>query len=313
MTTSGRFPNAIVVIAALLASAGVACAGEAGSGKDSSAYLENQAAVSDATPGSPGSADESYGVAVTPAVYFVNFLLLYIANPSEAANMPAYMASLPPQVYDCLEATPQGCTYADYASLFGFHRSEDPNKRPLWPTACREDPEWERLSPSIARFPNQLNEPLGAERAGRLARLLGIDDSMILTDAQYQCTIGTEPRNPDQEIIVGCIDNLTNSKGNSDNPLSSYGLSVTDQGEVQSLCAPQAVCLVFNNLFKGPLEKIALQCGWAGKLERMVTQTPFLQFVYHGNKCQKAGGAPMGACLVKPASRSASTFPSAFN
>ncbi len=219
------------------------------------------------------------------------------------------MASIPSPVYDCLEATPSGCPYADFSDLFGFKRNGDAEKRPAWPPACQEDPEWERLTPSIARFPDQLNEPLGAERADRLARVLGIDKRMVLSDAEYQCTIGTPPRNSDQQTIVSCIDNLTNSKGNTDNPLSSYGLSITGQGDVQSDCAPQAACLVFNQLFAGPLEKIALQCGWARKLERMVRKTPFFQFVYHGNKCQMAGGAPTGACLVQPVSPVAHDLP----
>ena len=138
------------------------------------------------------------------------------------------------------------------------------------------------------------------DRAERLARLLGIDESMILTDAEYQCTIGTPPRNQDQQTIFSCIGNLTNSKGNTDIPLSSYGLSITDQGDVQSDCAPEAPCLVFNQLFAGALEKIAFECGWAMKLERMVRETPFFQVVYDGHKCQQYSGAPTGACVVEP-------------
>lgn len=299
MVTGSRFLNALAVMAALIACSSLANAGEAGQADAPNTY---PAAVSDVAPGNLGSSGEtsgeSYGVALTPAVYLVNFLLLYIANPSEAANMPAYMASLPAPVYDCLEANPHGCPYSDFSDLFGFNRSGDSNRRPNWPPACQEDPQLERLAPSIARFPDQLNEPLGAERANRLARVLGIDKSMVLTDAEYQCTVGTPPRNLDQQIIASCMDNLTNSNGNADNPLSSFGLSITGQGDVQSDCAPHAVCLVFNQLFSGPLEKIALQCGWASKLEHMVRETPFLQFVYHGNKCQKFGGAPTGACLV---------------
>ena len=157
-----------------------------------------------------------------------------------------------------------------------------------------------KRAPSIARHPDQINEPLGMDRAKRLARLLNIDESMILTDAEYQCTIGTPPRNQDQQTIFSCIGNLTNSKGNTDIPLSSYGLSITDQGDVQSDCAPEAPCLVFNQLFAGALEKIAFECGWAMKLERMVRETPFFQVVYDGHKCQRYSGAPTSAGVVEP-------------
>lgn len=177
------------VTAALCALSGVAGAGERGINShdiDSG----NAASASSASERS-GSVGEPYGVAVTPAVYLVNFLLLYIANPGEAANMPAYRTTIPLALSDCLD--------------------------------------------------------------GRVP--------LILTDEEYQCTIGTPPRSSDQQTIFACVNNLTNSNGNSNMPLSSYGLAVTDQGDVQSLCAPQAPCLVFNQLFEGPLEKIAFQCG----------------------------------------------------
>ena len=88
---------------------------------------------------------------------------------------------------------------------------------------------------------------------------------MILTDAEYQCTIGNPPpERKTRRSIFQCVNNLTNSNGNTDIPFSSYGLAITDaitpQGivqNVQSLCAPQAPCLVFNDLFAGPMEKIA--------------------------------------------------------
>jgi hypothetical protein len=75
---------------------------------------------------------------------------------------------------------------------------------------------------------------------------------MILTDAEYHCLIGIPPRDHDREIIFRCIYNLTNSNGNAAIPLSSYGLNVTEQGDVRSVCAPDAPCLEFNALLGGP-------------------------------------------------------------
>lgn len=251
-----------------------------------------------------------YGVGLTPAVYFVNFLLLYISNPNEAAKMPAYRAPIPVALSDCLEEHPEGCRYTDYARFF----DDDARVRRscAWPTACQTDPKWERLAPRVASRSHQINEPLGMERANELAGILGIDKSMILTDQEYECTIGTPPRDDDRKTIFACIDNLTNSNGNTNIPLSSYGLAITDDrngsvpaGDVQSLCAPEAPCLVFNELFQGPLERIAAVCGWATKLARMVAETPFLEFAQAGAGCQESAGSKSGGpCIVEPVCQS---------
>ena len=37
-------------------------------------------------------ATEFYGPPISPAIYLVNFLLLYMVNPRVAANMPAFKA-----------------------------------------------------------------------------------------------------------------------------------------------------------------------------------------------------------------------------
>src|SRR6266404_7590416 len=50
--------------------------------------------------------NEVYAPSVTTAVYLVNFLLLYMANPALAAYMPAYKAPIPQAIVDCLEQNP---------------------------------------------------------------------------------------------------------------------------------------------------------------------------------------------------------------
>ena len=266
----------------------------------------NAATTSEAVLKTQNLLVEHYGPGVTPAVYLVNFLLLYIANPHEASNMPAYRAAVPQELYDCLQLNPEGCNYDDFEKLF-----ENPNVdggASILPSECRAEPKWEVLTPTIAKRSEQINEPLGKKRADSIAKRLGIDESMILTHAEYQCTIGApNTRTTDQETIYQCINNLTNSNGNTDIPLSSYGLAIADAitpngavQNVQSLCAPKAPCLVFNDLFEGPLEKIAYQCGWAKKLETMVRATPFFRFAARGHQCQVLGGAlTEGACVVE--------------
>src|SRR5215472_8938993 len=199
-------------------------------------------------------AHEVYAPSVTPAIYLVNFLLLYMANPDIAAYMPAYKAAIPQPVVDCLEQNPSGCQYADYHQYFDDpHDGGDQNRECFWPEVCQENARWARLAPRKFRQAGDINEPLGRRRADQLAHLLGLDEGMILTDAEYHCLIGTPPRDHDREIIFRCIYNLTNSSGNAAIPLSSYGLNVTDEGNIRSICAPGSPCLEFNGLFGGRL------------------------------------------------------------
>ncbi|MBY0275468.1 hypothetical protein K2Z84_09005 [Candidatus Binatia bacterium] len=266
--------------------------------------------------GAPLAASEPYGVALTPPIYLINFIFLYVASPDLAASMPAYRAPIPRALADCLEQNPTGCPFAEFAPLFAtrqtstapvlrpadrtllplVERSRDPGRECAWPEDCRVRPEWERLAPRRAAQLPQINEPLGSKRAAQLARQLGIDDAMILSDEQYNCLLGTPPRTPDQEILFRCAQDLTNSRGSAIVPLSSYGLSLSEAGDVRSNCAPDAPCLQFNALLAGPLEEIAFSCGFLDKFTRMVAETPFLEFGVAGGPCQ-SGAEP--ACIVE--------------
>jgi hypothetical protein len=247
--------------------------------------------------GSHEIAHEVYAPSVTPAIYLVNFLLLYMANPDLAAFMPAYKAPIPQPVVDCLEQNPTGCHWADYHQYFeNPHGGGNQNRECFWPDVCQEAARWARLAPRKFRQPEEINEALGRKRADQLAHLLGMDAGMILTPSEYQCLIGTPPRDHDREIIFRCVYNLSNSNGNAAIPLSSYGLNVNEQGDVRSICAPGAPCLEFNSLFGGRLAEIAAECGFLEKLLRVETETPFLQFVEDGNPCQESGEP---ACLIE--------------
>src|SRR4030095_12682821 len=93
-----------------------------------------------------------------------------------------------------------------------------------------------------------------------------------------------------------CIYNLTNSNGNAAIPLSSYGLNVTEQGDIRSICAPGSPCLEFNALFGGRLEEIFTECGCLDKFLRVVAETPLLQLIADANPCQESGEP---ACLIE--------------
>ena len=240
------------------------------------------------------AANEVYAVPVTPGMYLLNFMFIYMANPDLAAYMPAYRAPIPQPVVDCLEQNPTGCPWADYRQYFDEQTFD--NRHCFWPNDCQEDARWASLAPRKVRQRGQLNEPLGRRRADQIAHLLGIDAGMILTEAEYDCLIGTPPRDCERETIFRCIYNLTDSNGNALIPLSSYGLTVTEDGYVRSDCAPNAPCLEFNNLFGGALAKIAAECLFLEKLLRLEANPHFRQFAEVANACQVSGEC---ACLIQ--------------
>ncbi len=236
--------------------------------------------------------NEVYAPSVTTDVYLVNFLLLYMANPDLAAYMPAYRAPIPQPLVDCLEQNPMGCPWADYRQYFDEQVVD--HRKCFWPEVCQEDARWASLAPRKVTRPEQINEPLGRKRADQLAHLLGMDEGMILTPTEYECIIA--PGDPDRETIFRCIYNLTNSNGNAAIPLSSYGLNVTEEGDVRSICAPCAPCLLFNDLFGGRLAEIFAECGALEKLLRVETETQFHTFIQNGSPCQNSGKP---ACLIE--------------
>lgn len=250
-----------------------------------------------------------YGVALTPDVYFVNFLFMYWSNPQNAAKMPAYRAPIPDEFANCLLLHPEGCRYADYQQYFDGRTSCRNGNRGdtcRWTSECQLEPSLERLAPPEFSSADQINDPLGTARATRLARALGIEKDFLLTADQYQCLIGTGGRrSAAQDTIVACIGELTNSKGAADIPLSSYGLALDNplQGSgslVRSVCAPQAPCLRMNSVLEGPLELLAGQCGFADKLGKLSVKTQLLQFAIRGNSCQSSSIASSGgACLAE--------------
>ncbi|NUA27512.1 hypothetical protein FCJ59_12005 [Cupriavidus basilensis] len=264
-------------------------------------YAQQRGAGPQAASGVPNPYVAPFGVPLAPPIYLVNFLLLYFANPEIAADMPAYRVALPQEVYDCLFTAVEdsnSCPYDEMAQYFAAQAvasGGSQNKDAAWPPSCQTNPRWANLAPPQYRQPDQINQPLGRKNADKIAQLLGVDQGMILTDEEYACLIGTPPRDVAQEIIFACSIDLTNSTGNTDVPLSSYGLYLSE-GDVRSNCAPNAPCLEFNALFAGPLESIAARCGFADKLARLVTQTPMLEFIGEGHDCQTTW---MPSCIAE--------------
>jgi hypothetical protein len=250
-----------------------------------------------------------YGVALTPAVYFVNFLFMYFANPRNAAIMPAYRAPIPPQLATCLLDHPEGCRYADYQQY--FNAQDDcaggaGADQCRWTSQCRVEPSFQRLTPPDVHNSQQINQPLGTTHAVQLARKLGLGEDIVLTPQEYHCLIGIPgQRSPDQDTIDACTHDLTNSNGVAAVPLSSYGLALDDplrpnESLVRSVCAPHAACLRMNQVILGPLEKLAAKCGFLDKLRRLFTETPMVRFSIRGFDCQSSSiESTEGACMAE--------------
>jgi hypothetical protein len=308
-----RTLGALAVITTLIASSSLVAAGEQGRG-NSAKPSQSALGIRDL----PESGN--YGVGVTPAIYLINFLLLYISSPRDAANMPAYRTPIPLELTECLDENSTGCSYFEYARFFddrAFRAKAIRDRKCSLPDSCQTTPEWTALAPPVATKLEQINEALGLERADEIATSLGIEKDMILTDRELLCTTTAQPSD-DQETIdnkatmLACLNNLSNSTGATNIPLSSYGLALTDpmtnpsappgapEGNAQSLCAPRAPCLVFNDLFVGPLQKVAVSCGWEQKLDRMLEAAPFGGIFNDAMTCQDGARDRNDACTVEP-------------
>ncbi|MGI9196892.1 MAG: hypothetical protein ACR2KE_05460 [Candidatus Nanopelagicales bacterium] len=71
-------------------------------------------------PNTKGGTTVYVGMPMAPAIYIVNFLLIYALNPRKAANMPAYWAPIPAPVAAALQdpANKGQVPYARYMHLF---------------------------------------------------------------------------------------------------------------------------------------------------------------------------------------------------
>jgi hypothetical protein len=236
-----------------------------------------------------------YGIPLAPPVWLANFLLLYFTKPAIGAAMPAFAAPVPETVYECLAKNDEGCPWTEMAGYFR-RRGEITNLTSrIWPSNCLLKPELQALSAPDATHPREINRPLGPEKAAWLAQRLNMTQDMILTPDEYRCLVGTPPLDPARQIIDLCMQDLTNTRGNARFTLASYGLSISAAGNVRSDCAPDAPCLEFNQLLKGPVQAIAAQCGFGEKLGILVRYTPFLELLVAVDGCQ---GAWLPVCIA---------------
>jgi hypothetical protein len=70
-------------------------------------------------PNVKGGVRTTVGMSMAPALWLVNFILIFTLNPELAAYMPAYWTPIPPQVAAAIQASRDGqVEYSDYRSCF---------------------------------------------------------------------------------------------------------------------------------------------------------------------------------------------------
>jgi hypothetical protein len=70
-------------------------------------------------PNTKGGRSTMVGMSMAPSIWLVNFTLIYVLNPSLAADIPSTWAPLPSAVVDALTNSPTGrVPHSEFASLF---------------------------------------------------------------------------------------------------------------------------------------------------------------------------------------------------
>ena len=70
-------------------------------------------------PNVKGGVRTTVGMSMAPALWLVNFILIYVLNPELAAFMPAYWTPIPPPVVAAIQSSRDGqVQYSDYRSYF---------------------------------------------------------------------------------------------------------------------------------------------------------------------------------------------------
>ena len=70
-------------------------------------------------PNVKGGVRTTVGMSMAPALWLVNFILIYILKPELAAHMPAYWTPIPENVVAAIQTSRDGqVQYADYVSSF---------------------------------------------------------------------------------------------------------------------------------------------------------------------------------------------------
>jgi hypothetical protein len=80
---------------------------------------QQQSGAAQLVTNTKGGTSVTVGMSMAPALWIVNFALIYVLNPKKAALMPARWTPIPADVVDAISASPTGqVPYSEYASSF---------------------------------------------------------------------------------------------------------------------------------------------------------------------------------------------------
>jgi hypothetical protein len=80
---------------------------------------QQQSGVAQLAPNQKGATSSIVGMSMVPAIWNVNFALIYTLKPSLAAKMPARWTPIPANVAQAITASPTGqVPFSDFQSSF---------------------------------------------------------------------------------------------------------------------------------------------------------------------------------------------------
>ena len=158
-----------------------------------------------------------------------------------------------------------------------------------------------KYAPAEVTNNNQINQPLGQEKADEIARGLGLDKSKCFTDEQFLKFVTGNGVGGDLKnafLVDECIFILTNT---DDNPiirningkataivLGSYGLTVNTDGMLESPANSTCPTRVVNPLIvPGGYVDTWCRANGAGASVAMLYKSAFTVQVVYGNKAQQ--------------------------
>jgi hypothetical protein len=82
-------------------------------------FAQQQSGAAQLVTNTKGGVTTTVGMSMAPALWLVNFILIYVLNPELAASMPAYWTPIPPTVVNAIKASLTGqVPYSQYRNAF---------------------------------------------------------------------------------------------------------------------------------------------------------------------------------------------------
>lgn len=162
---------------------------------------------------------------------------------------------------------------------------------------------YEYLAPTEFTNADQINEPLGQERADKIAKKLGLNKKMVLTPLQYELFITGKGIGGDADsakLADECVRIFTNTTGNplyDDSVLASYGLFVKEGddgiGWLMSLANEDAPTRIANTLLvkSGYIDTWFRSNGATDSLIQLY-ESGYTISAYYGDMAQQQSGVP---------------------